>query len=78
MKVTLYTTTRCPLGVATAADLDNCGIKYEIVDVEKDPYAMTRPRLNGFDVPPVVIVDISPSTELLIWDGYRPDLIEQL
>lgn len=57
---------------ATYKALDAKGVKYQIIDLSKDPEAMDRAKSLGYLQAPVVITDSDH------WSGFRPDKIAAL
>lgn len=63
----------CVQCTATKRALDNKGIPYEEVNMDRDPSALARAKELGFLQAPVVI---PPTGEP--WSGYIPDKINAL
>ena len=76
MIVTVYSTPACPQCRMTKLKLTKNGIRYESVDLTKSPADEAAVKELGFTQAPVVIANVNG--EDLMWQGFRPDLIDQV
>ena len=72
MTVTVFTNPSNPQCEATEQELAKLGVRYDTVDLTKNPSTFEQIKNAGFKQIPVVI---SPNSS---WCGHRPDLIRQL
>ena len=72
MTVTVFTNPSNPQCEATEQELAKLGVRYDTVDLTKNPSTFEQIKNAGFKQIPVVI---SPNSS---WSGHRPDLIRQL
>lgn len=76
MEVIVYTKPGCMQCRATTNLLDRRGIKYELVDISNKPGVIERFVREGHKSVPVVTA--CKDHESIVWNGFRPDLINQL
>jgi glutaredoxin-like protein NrdH len=69
---TVYTKPNCVQCDATKRYLDRSGIKYDTVDITKEPEALDMILGMGFSAAPVVISDAGN------WSGFQPDKLNLL
>jgi len=69
---TVYTKPNCVQCDATKRYLDRSGIKYDTVDITKEPEALEMILGMGFSAAPVVISDSGN------WSGFQPDKLNLL
>ena len=69
---TVYTKPNCVQCDATKRYLDRSGIKYDTVDITKEPDALEMILGMGFSAAPVVISDSGN------WSGFQPDKLNLL
>lgn len=55
--------------------LDDRGLAYQAIDIERDKKAMDELKGLGYQTVPVVIVHGEPATS---WFGFRPDILEEV
>ena len=67
-----FTNPSNPQCEATEQELAKLGVRYDTVDLTKNPSTFEQIKNAGFKQIPVVI---SPNSS---WSGHRPDLIRQL
>ena len=72
MPVPVFTNPSNPQCEATEQELAKLGVRYDTVDLTKNPSTFEQIKNAGFKQIPVVI---SPNSS---WSGHRPDLIRQL
>ena len=73
MTVTVFTKPSCVQCTATYRDMDNKGIKYEIVDPTEDETALEAIKELGHLQAPVVVTSKGHH-----WSGFRPDKIAEI
>lgn len=76
MEVIVYTRPGCVQCRATTSLLDRKGIKYKLVDISNKPGVVERFRREGHKGLPVVAA--YKGYESIVWNGFRPDLINKL
>ncbi|AJJ61792.1 glutaredoxin-like protein NrdH [Yersinia aldovae] len=72
MSIIIYTKPDCVQCNATYRALDKQGISYQIIDLTKDPHALSHVKSLGYQQVPVVVA----GTEH--WSGFCPDKINAL
>jgi glutaredoxin-like protein NrdH len=72
MRITIYTRNDCVQCHATKRAMENRGLRFEMVNVDKVPDAADTLREQGFRQLPVVIAGETS------WSGFRPDMINRL
>lgn len=70
--VTVYSRENCFQCKLTYRDLENKGIDFDVVDLDKDPDALNRIQAAGHKSLPVV------ETPVGTWTGFRPDMLSDL
>lgn len=75
--VTVYTSPGCRPCIATKKHLDRRGITYTEVAIDSDDKIREAAIELGLSTAPIVCVSID-GDEGVLWDGYRPDRIDEL
>lgn len=70
--VTVYTKSNCVQCESTKRRLDKRGVRYTIVDLEKNPEILAQFIEQGHTSAPIV------TTDTKIWSGFRHDKIDNL
>lgn len=70
--ITVYTNPNCVQCDATKRYLNSKGVEYRVVDLSKDPQALSMVSELGFKAVPVVI------TETDKWSGFRLEKLQDL
>ncbi|MDR3128248.1 MAG: glutaredoxin family protein [Bifidobacteriaceae bacterium] len=70
--VTLYSKPHCVQCEATKRLFDKYNVKYNVIDITKDPSAMDYIASLGFMQAPVVVTGDEK------WCGLRPDMIQKV
>ncbi|MBF0807552.1 NrdH-redoxin [Rothia nasimurium] len=73
--INLYTTPNCHQCRLTQRKLNDRALPYRLIKLENEPAIAARLKARGLLQAPIVEV---PGEETQIWNGYRPDLIDQL
>ena len=72
MNITVWTKSNCVQCEQTKKQFDKLGIRYEVKDLEADPYALEGFKANGLMAAPIVVTDDRK------WSGFRLDKIQSL